>query len=330
MRSFLLPKVLQYYIQDYVDQSLKYGLMISDVKRDLKSYYAHFEHIPSEFIVKLFVNGIYNKLHTCPPATSDRSHVVGNTGRGLRSTHFVYSETALNTHLNVMLDTIYYGYSLSPSATERPHYEFGNLADGNFRPVLVPCSGHNQLTDRIAPPDLMHLVIMLSRFGDKFSHPSSGYKTTASKEFIHTRDRTLYQFLVLLQHYGNKFRARYVINQKSLALIKASELRSKLTTAAAKKLATAEKRTAKKLATAEKRTAKLAASKAKKQAAAEKHAAKLAAIQEKKLAAADKRAAKLAAIQEKKLAAVEKRAAKLAAIQEKKLAAATKPTKAFK
>ena len=308
MRSFLLPKVLQYYIQDYVDQSLKYGLMISDVKRDIKSYYAHFEHIPSEFIVKLFVNGIYNKLHTCPPVKSDRSHVFGNTGRGLRSTHLVNSETPLNTHLNVMLDTIYYGYSLSPAATERPHYEFGNLADGNFFPVLVPCSGHNQLTDRIAPSDLMHLVIMLSRFGDKFSHPSSGYKTAASKEFIHTRDRTLYQFLVLLQHFGNKFRARYVINQKSLALIKASELRSKLT------------------ATAEKRTAKLAASEAKKLATDEKRTASEA----KKQATAEKRTAKLAAIQEKKLATDEKRTAKLAAIQEKKLATAAKPTKAFK
>jgi hypothetical protein len=289
MRSFLLPKVLQYCIQDYVDQSLKYDLMISDLKRDTKPYYAHFEHIPPEFIVKLFVNGIYNKLHTCPRPTSDRSHVVGNTGRGLRTTHLVYSETALNTHLNVLLDTIYYGYSLSPSATERPHYEFGNLANGNFVPVFVPCSGHSQLADRIAPPDLMHLVIMLSRFGDKFSHPSSGYKITASKEFIHTRDRTLYQFLVLLQHFGNKFRARFVNDQKNLARIKASELFSKLAAIEAKKLAAAEKRTAveaKKLAAAEKRTAV----EAKKLAAAEKRTA----VEAKKLAAAEKRAKKLA------------------------------------
>jgi hypothetical protein len=323
MRSFLLPKVLQYCIQDYVDQSLKYDLMISDLKRDMKPYYAHFEHIPSEFIVKLFVNGIYNKLHTCPRPTSDRSHVVGNTGRGLRTTHLVYSETSLNTHLNVLLDTIYYGYSLSPSATERPHYEFGNLADGNFVPVFVPCSGHSQLTDRIAPADLMHLVVMLSRFGDKFTHPSPGYKITASKEFIQTRDSTLYQFLVLLQHFGNKFRARFVNDQKNIARIKASELSSKLAAIEAKKLAAAEKRAtaqAKKLAAAEKRTAKVAAIETKKLAAAEKRTAKVAAIAAKKLAAAEKRTA----VEAKKLAAAEKRAKKVAATEAKKLANAGK------
>lgn len=319
MRSFLLPKVLQYCIQDYVDQSLKYELMISDLKRDMKPYYAHFEHIPPEFIVKLFVNGIYNKLHSCPRPTSDRSHVVGNTSRGLRTTHLVYSETALNTHLNVLLDTIYYGYSLSPSATERPHYEFGNLADGNFVPVFVPCSGHSKLTERIAPSDLMHLVVMLSRFGDKFTHPSPGYKITASKEFIQTRDNTIYQFLVLLQHAGNKFRARFVNTQKTLARIKASELSSKLAAIESKKLAAAEKRAtaqAKKLAAAEKRTAKVAAIEAKKLAAAEKRAT----VEAKKLAAVEKHAAKVAAIEAKKLATAEKRAT----VEAKKLAAAEK------
>jgi hypothetical protein len=320
----MFPKDIQYYIQDMVDQETKYTSLITNLKRDIKKYYAHFEYIPENIVVRLFVHGIYNKFLCSPSPTTMRAHLIGNPGRSSRSAVSVLADPGLNTHLTVLLDTVYYGYSLSPSASEQPNYRFGNLSSGSFVATYVPCQGHDSLTSSISPTDLMQLVLSLAHFGDKFDHSSSGYKTTASKEFIQKRDKIIYEFLVLLQHLGNKYRARHAIQQKEAAKLKAIEQAEKLAAALNKQRA-AEARKAEKLAAKE---AKRHAAIEKQRAAEARKTAKLAATEAKinaaleKLRAAEARKAEqLAAKEAKRNAALEKqrtaearKAAKLAVI----------------
>ena len=305
MRSFLLPKVLQYYVQDYVDPALKYKLMISGLKREQKKYLAFFEHIPDEMVVKLFINGLYDKLRGCIRPAPDRTYVVGNHGRGKRTSCTTIADSSLTTHLSLLLDTIYYGFSLSPNATERPTYHFSQISDGSLSPVFIPTPGHDTLTKHINPSDLLLFVINLSCLGNKFNKPLSGPKLTASMSFIQARDKIIYEFLVLVQYIGFKYRSMFDANQKIVA----------------KQLA------AKKLADNDRKAAKLAEAEAKRNAINLRKAERKANADAKRQAAAERKAATLA----KRQAATERKAAKLAstlakrqAIAERKAAAEAK------
>jgi hypothetical protein len=291
MRSFLLPKVLQYYVQDYVDPALKYKLMISGLKREQKKYLAFFEHIPDDVVVKLFVNGLYDKLRGCIRPAPDRTYVVGNHGRGKRTSCTTIADSSLTTHLSLLLDTIYYGFSLSPNATERPTYHFSQISDGSLSPVFIPTPGHDTLTKHINPSDLLLFVINLSCLGNKFNKPLSGPKLTASMSFIQARDKIIYEFLVLVQHIGFKYRNKFDANQKIVA----------------KQLAT------KQLEVAQRKANHLAAANAKKLEIAERKANKLAAAENKRIAA-----------DAKKLEIAQRKANKLAAAENKRIAADAK------
>lgn len=297
MRSFLLPKVLQYYVQDYVDPALKYKLMISGLKREQKKYLAFFEHIPDETVVKLFVNGLYDKLRGCIRPAPDRTYVAGNHGRGKRTACTTIADSSLTTHLSLLLDTIYYGYSLSPNATEQPTYHFSQISDGSLSPVFIPTPGHDTLTKHINPSDLLLFVINLSCLGNKFNKPLSGPKLTASMSFIQARDKIIYEFLVLVQHIGFKYRSKFDANQKIVAkqlaakkLADNDRKAAKLTEAEAKRdainLRKANAET-KRIAIAERKATTLA----KRQAATERKAAKLASTLAKRQATAERKAA---------------------------------------
>ena len=292
MRSFLLPKVLQYYVQDYVDPALKYKLMISGLKREQKKYLAFFEHIPDDVVVKLFVNGLYDKLRGCIRPAPDRTYVVGNHGRGKRTSCTTIADSSLTTHLSLLLDTIYYGFSLSPNATERPTYHFSQISDGSLSPVFIPTPGHDTLTKHINPSDLLLFVINLSCLGNKFNKPLSGPKLTASMSFIQARDKIIYEFLVLVQHVGFKYRSKFDANQK----IVAKQL-------AAKKLADNDRKAAK-LAEAEAKRNAINLRKAERKANAD--AKRKAATLAKRQAATERKATKLAAAEAKRQATVER------------------------
>ena len=287
MRSFLLPKVLQYYVQDYVDPALKYKLMISGLKREQKKYLAFFEHIPDEMVVKLFINGLYDKLQGCIRPAPDRTYVVGNHGRGKRTSCTTIADSSLTTHLSLLLDTIYYGFSLSPNATERPTYHFSQISDGSLSPVFIPTPGHDTLTKHINPSDLLLFVINLSCLGNKFNKPLSGPKLTASMSFIQARDKIIYEFLVLVQYIGFKYRSMFDANQKIVA----------------KQLA------AKKLADNDRKAAKLAEAEAKRNAINLRKAERKANADAKRQAATERKAAKLASTLAKRQAIAERKAA---------------------
>jgi len=301
MRSFLLPKVLQYYVQDYVDPALKYKLMISGLKREQKKYLAFFEHIPDETVVKLFVNGLYDKLRGCIRPAPDRTYVAGNHGRGKRTTCTILADSSLTTHLSLLLDTIYYGYSLSPNAIERPTYHFSQISDGSLSPVFIPTPGHDTLTKHINPSDLLLFVINLSCLGNKFNKPLSGPKLTASMSFIQARDKIIYEFLVLVQHIGFKYRSMFDANQKIVAKQLATKKLADNDRKAAKLAEAEAKRNAINLRKAERKTN----AETKRQAAAERKAATLA----KRQAATERKAAKLAATIAKRQAIAERKAA---------------------
>ena len=318
MRSFLLPKVLQYYVQDYVDPALKYKLMISGLKREQKKYLAFFEHIPDEMVVKLFINGLYDKLRGCIRPAPDRTYVVGNHGRGKRTSCTILADSSLTTHLSLLLDTIYYGFSLSPNATERPTYHFSQISDGSLSPVFIPTPGHDTLTKHINPSDLLLFVINLSCLGNKFNKPLSGPKLTASMSFIQARDKIIYEFLVLVQHIGFKYRSKFDANQKIVAKQLAAKKLADNDRKAAKLAEAEAKRNAINLRKAERK----ANADAKRQATAERKATKLAATETKRQAAAERKAIAEA----KRQAAAERKATKLAAAEAKRQATAERNT----
>jgi len=307
--------------------------------------------LPKTVLVKLFVNGIYNKCSRELLNSGASWFQIGSQGRR----DHISSITTLGPiqqYLKCWLDTIYYGFSTSEpishtgDASNRPAYAMSMRAPTStcFSSTMqyVPTKGHSELTTNIHITDLVRFIHMFIHLGERaMVGPHSLVdvniaRPKLNKLWIGLRNDILYDFSVILKYLGDKYRNIKKLSIVDAQLLKDRQIVQKEEAILAKKLAKEEavrvNQLAKEEAIVAKKLAKEEAIVAKKLAKEEtvrvKKLAKEEAIVAKKLAKEEdivaKKLAKEEAFRVKKLAKEEafrvKKLAKEDAIVAKKLA----------
>ena len=282
--------------------------------------------LPKTVLVKLFVNGIYNKCSRELLNSGASWFQIGSHGRR----DHISSITTLGPiqqYLKCWLDTIYYGFSTSEiishtgDASNRPAYAMRHTSIG-FSSTMqyVPTKGHSELTTNIHITDLVRFIHMFIHLGERAMvgpHSLVHVNITRpklNKQWIGLRNDILYDFSVVLKFLGDKYcniRNKTIIQNK---LLKERALISRKEAILAKQQAVQVKKLAKQQAVESRKLVKEEAVKAKK-------LAKQQAVESRKLvkeeAVKAKKLVKEEAVVAKKLA---KKLAKEQAVKAKKLA----------
>ena len=256
--------------------------------------------LPKTVLVKLFVNGIYNKCSRELLNSGASWFQIGSHGRR----DHISSITTLGPiqqYLKCWLDTIYYGFSTSEiishtgDASNRPAYAM-RLTSTGFSSTMqyVATKGHSELTSNIHITDLVRFIHMFIHLGERaMVGPHSLVdvniaRPKLNKQWIGLRNDILYDFSVVLKFLGDKYcniRNKTIIQNKLLkerALISRKEaILAKQQAIEVKKLVKEEAVKAKKLA---KEEAIVAKKLAKEEAVKAKKLAKQQAVKAKKLA----------------------------------------------
>ena len=274
--------------------------------------------LPQPTLIKLFIRAIYNKF---------KSSKFTPTGFGTgKSKHSKLNNNAnsevdspILQFITINLDTILYGFRNKPGVDQdKPKYTYNVNTDyynsTSYSLKYVPTENHNSLTNHIYVDDFARLIRRFSHLGEKTTTHYNGYKHVVKKGIATWRYKILYEFGVILQFLGNKYRK---INNQ----LKQTKIQEKNQLLWIKKQAKQQKIQAKEQAKEQAKQQKIQAKEqAKQQKIQEKEQAKQQKIQEKEQAKQqkiqEKEQAKQQKIQEKDLAKRERAENKLKLKQE--------------
>ena len=183
--------------------------------------------LPQSVLVKLFVNGIYNK---CQPLLGGDEYTM-RTGSGTRKDR-IRRETLIGPftqHLQVWLDTLYYGFRLrsgneGDQAGCYPSYAI-NVRDPNPNKLtFIPTEGHCELTDHIHVDDFVRFIHMFIHLGEppnKIRNMNNRHMMPLkSKKYkLVARDCIMYDLSVIVKFLADKYRhirREYAINVQLL------------------------------------------------------------------------------------------------------------------
>ena len=198
------PMDLRRYIGKFFDKSKLNDPMRTLVSKSFLEY--NLKELPQPTLVKLFVNGIYNKFINL---YNNRCYFGVGT----------QTETRLMININTIpspatqfvqmnLDTLYYGFTYSNDINHpKPQYKF-DMNNNCVNMTYVPVTNHDTLTDHIRVKDFAILIRQFSELFDRTvsrSRPNT-YKYMSNKSSINERDQILYEFVVILTYLGNKYR----------------------------------------------------------------------------------------------------------------------------
>ena len=198
------------YIGKFVDKE-KINTTFSRLNSDSFLEY-HLKELPQPTLVKLFVNALYNKLYYF-----DEKRIrfgIGHSGKDSKHlSNYCDFPSPLQQFMKINLDSIYYGYSINAfthSGREYtqplPQYVFKTYKYQEYKMQYVPIEGHENLTDNIPINQFTKLIRLFSRLGIKQIASNYHTKYNLTKERIKKIDKILYDFTVLLQFLGNKYR----------------------------------------------------------------------------------------------------------------------------
>ena len=222
------PMDMRRYIGKFVDKN-KIFTTFSRLNSDSFLEY-HLKELPQPTLVKLFVNALYNKLRYF-----DEKRIrfgIGHSGKDSKHL-FNYCEfpSPLQQFIKINLDSIYYGYTISGFTHHNhytaplPQYVFKTYKFKEFTMQYVPIEGHETLTDNIPINQFTKLVRLFSRLGIQDNFRSNYYaKYNLTKEKMKKINKILYDFTVLLQFLGNKYRK---INRENRENAKKEKLEAK-------------------------------------------------------------------------------------------------------
>jgi len=285
------PMDMRRYIGRFFDKE-KINTTFSRLNTDSFLEY-HLKELPQPTLVKLFVNALYSKLYNFDGKTSRFG--IGHSGKNSKHLfNHCHFPSPLQQFIKINLDSIYYGYSINAFTHHNhytptlPQYVFKTYKFQEYTMQYVPIEGHETLTDNIPINQFTKLIRLFSSLGVKDNRHTTNYFTKYNliKEKREKLDKILYDFTVLLQFLGNKYRK---INRENRENAKQEKL-------AAKEHAKQEKIAAKENAKQEKLAAK---ENAKKERLAAKEHAKQEKLAAKENAKKEKFAAKEHAKQEK-------------------------------
>jgi len=204
------PTDMRRYIGKFFDKE-KINTTFSRLNSDSFLEY-HLKELPQPTLIQLFVKALYNKLYYF-----DEKRIrfgIGHSGKDSKHL-FNYCEfpSPLQQFIKINLDSIYYGYSISGFTHHShytaplPQYVFKTYKYQEFTMQYVPIEGHENLTDNIPINQFTKLIRLFSRLGIQDNYRSNYYaKYNLTKEKRNKIDKILYDFTVLLQFLGNKYR----------------------------------------------------------------------------------------------------------------------------
>ena len=215
------PMDMRRYIGKFFDkEELKLNTTFSRLNSDSFLEY-HLKELPQPTLVKLFVNALYKKLYYFDRKTSRFG--IGHSGKDSKQlfNHCDFP-SSLQQFIKINLDSIYYGYSINAFTHNNhytaplPQYVFKTYKFKEYTMQYVPIEGHETLTDNIPINQFTKLVRLFSRLGIQDKCHSNYYaKYNLTKEKMKKIDKILYDFTVLLQFLGNKYRKTNLENREN-------------------------------------------------------------------------------------------------------------------
>ena len=248
------PMDLRRHIGKFIDKSEINDPMRTLISKSFLEY--NLKELPQSTLIKLFENGIYNKFKRI----FNNRYYFG-VGKQSESTKIdnITIPGPLSQFVLINLDTIYYGFTYSNDINDpKPLYRFDtnqHIGHDNINMSYVPVTNHDKLTDFIRVNDFAMLIRKFSKLGDRNASKSEPcmYKYMASKSLINLKNKILYEFVVILQYLGNKYRKINMENKKKSIEDKLNAKQEKL---AAKEQANQEKLAAKEQAKQDKLASK--------------------------------------------------------------------------